>query len=485
MFLFSLFISDAKMNRSTLYAVITTLVGCANPVIPTGGQKDINPPKLINNNIPSHTTNIKPNRIEFFFDENIQTTNLKEEVVISPFLSFQPLIVPHKKSIAILIDTTRLLQNVTYTISLNNSVSDLNEGNKTNYKPYLFSTGNSLDTQILYSKYVFLNSDKLNKIKAFAIDSINPGILHKASITNQTITLYGQNNNSKKIILFNDLNDNDSAEQNEARGYASTKPNDTSYILIYPTKQTSLKVWKVGTDQYKVHGLQASYLKNTITNKYGNDIYIVQDTLYCSSSTFNKIKDLPSSQLYQIPKSSETGTLYKKPQFQLSHFTTDTFTRLFYHADTILPDITFSSSQSSAHFQYTKPDINRYTITISQGSSFTIKTNSLDSFNYKPTTIQQTTLANPNNFPIHVIIKHIGSNDYLTRIIKPNQEFLLGLLKGEYEITYWNDRNGDDHITGPPVDFLFAGEETRILRNIKINGNIDFHMKLSFNKQGE
>ena len=79
----------------------------------------------------------------------------------------------------------------------------------------------------------------------------------------------------------------------------------------------------------------------------------------------------------------------------------------------------------------------------------------------------------------------MGSNDYLTRIIKPNQEFLLGLLKGEYEITYWNDRNGDDHITGPPVDFLFAGEETRILRNIKINGNIDFHMKLSFNKQGE
>lgn len=121
------------------------MVSCAVQQTPTGGEKDIVPPKLISVNPPSETTNFKAEEIEIIFSEYVQLKNPFQEISISPEPEVRPEFRP-KKNILVVKFTDTLLENTTYQINFGKSIGDMNEGNPLpNYK-YIFSTGNQIDS---------------------------------------------------------------------------------------------------------------------------------------------------------------------------------------------------------------------------------------------------------------------------------------------------------------------------------------------------
>ena len=54
---------------SLFFFIIIILYSCANIVMPTGGEKDLSPPQIINNYPASSNTGFSLGEISFVFDE--------------------------------------------------------------------------------------------------------------------------------------------------------------------------------------------------------------------------------------------------------------------------------------------------------------------------------------------------------------------------------------------------------------------------------
>ena len=117
------------MRKYTLlYFVIAILSSCAIRVNPTGGDKDIVPPKVLNTIPENFSVNVKTNDIVITFDEFIQLNDINTQLVVSPLLKYTPETVVRKKSLHIHFTDT-LEANTTYTMNFGNSITDNNEGN--------------------------------------------------------------------------------------------------------------------------------------------------------------------------------------------------------------------------------------------------------------------------------------------------------------------------------------------------------------------
>ena len=121
---------------------------CARIGTPTGGDKDITPPKVLKITPPSGTTNFTGNRIRIYFDELVTLKDVRKQLIISPPLNYFPDISPAgnaAKYLDIKITDT-LKPNTTYTFNFGKSIQDNNEGNPLNFFSYVFSTGNTIDS---------------------------------------------------------------------------------------------------------------------------------------------------------------------------------------------------------------------------------------------------------------------------------------------------------------------------------------------------
>ena len=125
--------------------LIALLISCANVVAPTGGDKDINPPKLLNIKIIDNLKNVNQNTIKFEFDEYIQLNKWEEYFYISPYIKKTPQKEIRGKNLFILIEDT-LNYNTNYYMALNSCIKDNNEGNVLDTLGYIFSTNYSCDT---------------------------------------------------------------------------------------------------------------------------------------------------------------------------------------------------------------------------------------------------------------------------------------------------------------------------------------------------
>ena len=144
-----------KLN--IIYIVISSyLISCANPVGPTGGPKDINPPKITKIDIDSNYTK----KVTFNFDENIK---FKNTITLNPYITRKKPIVKNKnKSITIFLDS------ITTAINFNDAISDINENNVAILPFYLLNN----DTLRTKTKIVWPKGDK-KKIQLIGkIDSL-------------------------------------------------------------------------------------------------------------------------------------------------------------------------------------------------------------------------------------------------------------------------------------------------------------------------
>jgi hypothetical protein len=144
LFLDPMALSTIRISPTILF--IWFLAGCANIVPPTGGEKDVTPPKLVSVDPRDSLLNTRVNRIELGFDEFIVVSNPLTEVTISPILPFPLSVEGVKRKVIVRIPDTLLLDNTTYRISFGSSIQDLHENNPFTGYSYIFSTGSFFDS---------------------------------------------------------------------------------------------------------------------------------------------------------------------------------------------------------------------------------------------------------------------------------------------------------------------------------------------------
>lgn len=121
---------------------------CARKGSPSGGPKDITPPKLVRTEPDSMTINFKASKIRLYFNELIKLEDVQNQLIVSPPLKYQPEITPQggaNRYVEFKFKDT-LRENTTYTLNFGQSVQDNNEGNPSSFLTYVFSTGDYIDS---------------------------------------------------------------------------------------------------------------------------------------------------------------------------------------------------------------------------------------------------------------------------------------------------------------------------------------------------
>ncbi len=151
--------------RPLFYTIIVLifLSGCAKKGSPTGGPKDTLAP-LIKSFIPeNYSVDFSGQSIEIDFDEFIKLKKVKEELVVSPPLKYDPILSPQTSSKTlkvVFLDT--LQEKTTYVLHFGNSIVDNNEENILPEFKYVFSTGAYLDSLRLSGQVRSANKPELD-----------------------------------------------------------------------------------------------------------------------------------------------------------------------------------------------------------------------------------------------------------------------------------------------------------------------------------
>lgn len=124
------------------------LAACASQSMPTGGLKDITPPKLLSTYPNDQSTNFNGDMIILEFDEDITTQRLQEELQISPFIEGTYKSTVKRNTLTLKFDKP-FAPNTTYTFSFGKGVVDFNEKNVPKNIKLAFSTGDKIDSLLI------------------------------------------------------------------------------------------------------------------------------------------------------------------------------------------------------------------------------------------------------------------------------------------------------------------------------------------------
>ena len=163
------------------------VVNCANRGAPQGGEKDIDPPKIVKSIPENYSTHFKGNEILIYFDEYIKLKNLSKQLIISPPMSTIPNITPlgsPSKFIKIEIFDT-LQPNTTYAFNFGNSIVDNNEENPFSYFRFVFSTGDYIDSLSV--------KGRIKDALAMALDDFVSVMLYEANENYNDSLVYKEN----------------------------------------------------------------------------------------------------------------------------------------------------------------------------------------------------------------------------------------------------------------------------------------------------
>ncbi len=123
------------------------MMSCAKRGSITGGLKDTLAPVLKYSTPKNFSTDFKAKEIVLTFDEYVKLKNTNKQLIISPPMKHEPIILPTTASKEITIKILDTLQpNTTYSMNFGQSIADNNEGNAYNQFKYVFSTGPYIDS---------------------------------------------------------------------------------------------------------------------------------------------------------------------------------------------------------------------------------------------------------------------------------------------------------------------------------------------------
>jgi hypothetical protein len=132
--------------KNVIFLIGIVLLGaCAQVVAPTGGEKDILPPVVLEMKPNNESTNFEGNEIIIVFDEYVKLQKLKEELIVSPPLKYSLETKIKGKELHLKIKDT-LKSNTTYVLNFGDAIVDVHENNALKNYSYVFATGEKIDT---------------------------------------------------------------------------------------------------------------------------------------------------------------------------------------------------------------------------------------------------------------------------------------------------------------------------------------------------
>ncbi|MBV7268870.1 Ig-like domain-containing protein [Winogradskyella luteola] len=298
-----------------LFAIV--MVSCANRGSPSGGEVDSEPPEIIREIPENFSTNFSAEEIRIYFNEYVKIKDLRKQLIISPPMDNEPVIVPlggASDYISIKIKDT-LQPNTTYAFNFGESIVDNNEGNPYPYYRYVFSTGDTIDSLSVqgYVEDALLDEpDTFVSVMLYEVDSTyTDSIVYKEKpryITNtlDSVTTFSIDNikaGTYKLVALKDKNGNYKFNQKDDKiGFKKgfiTVPTDSVYPLTLFNEEVNFKAIKPKQDG-----------ASKIIFPYEGDY---------ESMRIKVLGDTPEDYQTRIVKDPETDTLYYwyKPKFEI------------------------------------------------------------------------------------------------------------------------------------------------------------------------
>ncbi|MFA9189358.1 Ig-like domain-containing protein [Flavobacterium sp. FBOR7N2.3] len=248
-------------SKYILFLFAVLIFSCAKRGSITGGLKDTIAPSLRTSFPENFNTNFKDKQIKLEFDEIVILKNIRKQLVISPPMKNDPLIIPTTASKIItikMIDT--LKPNTTYSFNFGQSITDNNEGNPLNQFKYVFSTGDYIDSLAIGGKVKYAyekEPESFISVMLYEVnDAYNDSIIYNDPpryITNtldslKTFSLENLKAGKYKLIAIKDLNSNNKFDpKTEKIGFIKdfiTIPNDTLYEIELFQENIPFKAFK-------------------------------------------------------------------------------------------------------------------------------------------------------------------------------------------------------------------------------------------------
>ncbi|TWI01433.1 Ig-like domain-containing protein [Flavobacterium tiangeerense] len=234
--------------KYTFFLFLIILASCAKRGTITGGLKDTIAPILKVSFPKNFSTNFTGNKIQLVFDENIKLKNLNKQLIISPPMKNEPLIIPTTPTKTITITLKDTLQpNTTYSLNFGQSIADNNEENPLNQFKYVFSTGATIDSLQLGGTIKIALDKEVESFVSVMLydvnDKFNDSVIYKQNpryITNTLDSLKSfklENLKAGKYLLvaLKDYNNNNKFDPKKDKiGFVKefiSVPNDTLYKL--------------------------------------------------------------------------------------------------------------------------------------------------------------------------------------------------------------------------------------------------------------
>ena len=299
------------INKITngFYFILAGLLSysCANPVTPSGGPKDKEPPQFVKSEPPMFSRSFNESRIKITFNEFIQLKKLNEQIIISPPMATTPEFKLRGKSLFVELQGG-LKENTTYNIFFGNAIVDLTEGNPLENFQYIFSTGNVIDS--LSIKGQLYNAYDLQPVK-----SVN-------------VMLYTNNNDT---IPFDSL-------PYFVKPYYMTKTDETGNFSLKNLAYLPYKIFALndmnGNLIYDQPGELIGFLKDSIFPSYQSpnagdslrldtlifkkDLSMVDSTIIYKMGIFQEIDSSQKLLKTTVPKKNQINFIFKRPVSNLS-----------------------------------------------------------------------------------------------------------------------------------------------------------------------
>ena len=237
------------------------LASCAKRGNITGGAKDTIAPILTASFPKNFSTEFKGTTIKLTFNEFIKLKDLKKQLIISPPMKNEPLILPVTPSKIITIKINDTLQdNTTYSFNFGQSMADNNEGNPYNQFKYIFSTGKTIDSLAIGGR---VKDAYLKDVESFVSvmlydvnKNYNDSIVYKQMpryVTNtldslKTFRLENLKAGKYLLVAMKDYNSNNKFDPKKDKiGFYKqfiSVPNDTVYELELFKENSPFKAFK-------------------------------------------------------------------------------------------------------------------------------------------------------------------------------------------------------------------------------------------------
>jgi len=243
------------------FFLLLFFMSCAKRGSITGGAKDTIAPTLKYSLPENYSIKFQGTKIKLVFDENIKLKDINKQLIISPPMKNEPLIIPTTatKNLTITLKDT-LLPNTTYSLNFGQSIADNNEGNPYNQFKYVFSTGDYIDSLALggrikdaYDKEVaafvsIMLYEANEKFNDSTIYKENPRYITNTLDSLKTFRLENLKAGKYFLIALKDNNKNNKYNAKSDRiGFNKqivTVPNDTVFELELFKEELPFKAFK-------------------------------------------------------------------------------------------------------------------------------------------------------------------------------------------------------------------------------------------------